>query len=305
MNRIIAILIALIVTQATSPQEIQIKRFERNYNSLIARVEPMYDNNGDGCAVIRFFVSNTDFVIDPNMGVVKGMVLPGEIRLYVPKGTKRLTVKLKGLMPLKGYEIPVEIESKATYEAELSVSDEVVKRDKANKEQNAYVGAGYHIMSLSGPSVSLGFNIAHHNIEVGAVFGMKKTDDIYFYDSNYEVGAAYNYKSTKLQLSYGYEIKATDFLSLMPQIGGAYTIISGSEVMKGNSSSYKDAKSMSVMIAARMLVSFSNTFKLHITPEYDFGAYKDNSCKTLTDFDSTLKSWTDGFNLNVGLMYFF
>lgn len=298
------LLLLMAIAGKTAAQDIQITRFERNYTSLIGSVRPVYDNTGEACAVIRFFVRDAEFVIEPNLGVLKSETLPGEIRLYVPQGTKRLTVRHKNLMPLNGYEIPIKIEPKVTYDAELSVTDEALNRHKANKGHNVYVSAGYNILSLSGPSVALGFDINHHNIEAGAVFGLNKTDDWYFYDADSNVKAAYNYKAIRIQLRYGYDLKATDFFSIMPQIGGAYNLYSGSEVVKGNSN-YDSANSMSVLAAVRIVASFNDNFKLHITPEYDFGVYKDDNCKMLSDLDSTFKSWTEGFNLNIGLIYFF
>lgn len=288
----------LAIMNYLSAQDIQITKFERNYTSLIASVKPVYDNAGDACAVIRFFVRDKDFIIEPNLGVLKKENLPGEIRLYVPKGTKRLNVRYKNLMPLIGYVIPERVESKVTYDVKV----EVIEGGK--KEHNVFVGAGYNITSISGPSLAVGFDINHHIIELGAVIGLNKTDDIYFYDSSSSVKAAYNYKAIRTQLRYGYDIEVADFFSVQPQVGFAYNYYSGTEVVKGKSD-YGSASSMSGMIGARLVASLSDNFKLHITPEYDFGIYKDDNCKKLSDFDNSFKSWTDGFNLNIGLMFFF
>lgn len=306
MKKLIILLLLTAVTGQLMAQDIQITRFERNYTSLIASVKPVYDNTGEACAVIRFFVRGTDFVIEPNLGVLKKETLPGEIRLYVPKGTKRLTVRKQGLMPLNGYEIPIAIESKVTYDVEMEITDEAMGRNRANKGHNVYAGIGYNVTSISGPSITLGFDVSHHNIEVGAVYGLNKTDDLYFYDKNSDVAGAFNYKAVRIQMRYGYDFSITDFLSVMPQVGVAYNLISGNEVVKGTGSSdFESANSMSVLGAVRMVVSFNNRFKLHMTPEYDFGVYKDNNCKRIADFDKTFKSWTEGFNINIGLMFFF
>lgn len=304
MKKITILLVLLAVTGQLMAQDIQITKFERNYTSLIASTNPVYDNTGEACAVLRFFVRDTDFIIEPNLGVLKRDILPGEIRLYVPKGTKRLTVRQKNWMPLTGYEIPVQIEPKVTYDVEISITEEALRRNKANKGHNVYVGAGYNVVSISGPSVVLGFDVNHHNIELGAVFGLNKTDDLYFYDANSSVSEAYNYKAIRIQLRYGYDFKVTDFFSVMPQAGVAYNILNGKEVVSG-SGNYKSASSLSALLVLRLVASFNDRFKLHITPEYDFGLSKNNNCKILSDFDSTFKSWTDGFNLNIGLMYFF
>lgn len=300
---LVSVLLLATVCQLKA-QDIQITRFERNYTNLAASTNPVYDNTGEACALIRFLVRDKDFTIEPNMGMMRQDHLKGEIRMYVPKGTKRLTVRKNGYMPLVGYEIPVTIEPKVTYDVELSITDEAVKRRKANKGHNVYVGAGYNILSISGPSVALGFDINHHNIELGAVFGLNKTDDMYLYDANSNVTGAYYYKATRIQLRYGYDFRLTDFFSVTPQIGGAYNIYSGTEVVNG-STGYDSANSFSIFGAVRFVASFTDRFKMHITPEYDFGVGKNDNYKVLSDFDSTFKSWTDGFNLNIGLIYFF
>ena len=304
MKKILVFMLLLATASQLKAQDIQITKFERDITNLKASTEPVYDNTGEACALIRFLVSGKDYTIEPNLGMMKQEVLPGEIRIWVPKGTKRLTVRKQDRMPLTGYEIPVVIEPKVTYDVELSITEEALKRNKANKGHNVYVGAGYNIISISGPSVALGFDFNHHNIELGAVFGVNKTDDLYFYDSSTNVNAAYNYKAIRIQLRYGYDFKVTDFFSVMPQVGGAYNLYSGNEVLN-SSSNYDSANSMSIIGAVRLLTSFNDRFKLQITPEYDFGVYKDKNCKMIYDFDKDFKSWTSGFNLNIGLIYFF
>lgn len=304
MKKILIGLLLMVAVSEMNAQDIQVARFERNYTSLIASTNPVYDNTGEACAVIRFFVRDDGFIVEPNMGMMKQETKPGEIRMWVPKGTKRLTIRNGNWMPLIGYEIPVVIEPKVTYEAEISITDEALQRNKANKNHNVYVGAGYNITSISGPSVALGFDINHHNIELGAVFGLNKTDDLYFYDNNQNVTGAYNYQAIRIQLRYGYDIKVTDFFSVMPQVGGAFNILKGNEVIKGNSN-YDSGNSFAAIGALRLVASFSNRFKLHITPEYDINITRNDNCWWLAKYDSTINNWTEGFNLNIGLMFFF
>ena len=97
-------------------QDIQIRKIERNYRSLISSMHPEYDNNGTACALLRCYVRGDDTAIEPNLGVLKSEILSGEIRLWVPVGTKRITVRMNGKMPLIGYNIPIDIESKVDYD---------------------------------------------------------------------------------------------------------------------------------------------------------------------------------------------
>ena len=307
--RYVIMLVVLSLATAARAQDIQITKFERNYTSLIASMNPVYDNAGEVCAVIRFFMRGSDFLIEPNLGVLKTETLPGEIRMWVPKGTKRITVRHPGMMPLTGYEIPVKIVSKVTYEATIEVTERSKPRQQKghqrDKNYHLYVGAGFNAISITGPSATVGFSIKQHQIEAGFVYGLNKSDEFYFYGTDADVIAAYHYQAYRVSLRYGYEFKATDFLSVVPQIGVAYNTLNGKSVSGINSrSAYSVANSLSALGAVRLVYGLNEHFKLQVTPEYDFGIAKDNNCKILNDY-KTIKSWTVGFSLNVGMMVSF
>ena len=104
-------------------QDIQITQFEANPTNLVASMYPEYDNTGTACAVIRFLVRETGFSIQGNLGIVKLDSLPGEIRVWIPQGTKRITVRHNHYLPLDGYVIPVRIESKMAYDAVIEAKN--------------------------------------------------------------------------------------------------------------------------------------------------------------------------------------
>ena len=292
--------LALMSIVQLQAQDIKVTTFERNVTSLIASMDPVYAISGEACAVIRFFVREDGFEIEPNLGVLKREDRTGEIRLWVPMGTKRLTIRHAGSMPLTGYEIPVVLEPKVTYDATV----EIVK--KPLTDVHFFIGAGYNVMSISGPSVALGLDISHHVIELDGVFGMSKTDDWYFYNSSGNAIAAYNYKAIRLGLRYGYDVKASDTFSIIPQVGAAYNSMSGEAVGTiVQNGTYQSASSISALVAVRLAVALGKNFRLQATPEYNFGLSKDNVCKLVSDNDTTFKSWTDGFSLNIGLMVYF
>ena len=313
MKKIIAIwLLLLVVAGELKAQDIQVKRFERNYTSLIASMNRVYDNAGEACALLRFFVRDADFAIEPNLGVLKREELVGEIRLYVPRGTKRLTIRKQGKMPLVGYEIPVKLEPKVTYDVELAVNEGTTSNDdkppvskSSEKRHVFYAGVGYNIMAVSGPSVVFGFDINHHNIELSGVYGLNKTDDLYFYGNNDSHMAAYNYQAAKMHLKYGYDFKVADFFSIMPMAGASYNLYFGKEIVTSGLSGLDMANSISVVGTLRLVASFTDRLKLYVTPEYHFAVYKDANCKEISDSDNTFKSWSDGINLNASIVYFF
>lgn len=299
-TKIVLLLVALTSSLGLKAQDIQVTKFEQNFTSLIARMHQETDNTGEACAVLRCYVRGKGFTIEPNLGVLKVEKLEGEIRLWVPQGTKRLTIRHTGSKPLIGYEIPVKIETKTDYDIEIDAR----KIDKP-KEHNVYVSAGYNIVSISGPSVAIGVTVNHHNIELGAVYGLNKTDDLFFYNQSGNVTAGYNYSVVRAHLRYGYEIPLSDYFSMTPQVGLAYHGYSGKSVVNSNNTNYKSANSMSLFGGLKFTVSVSDTFKFYLTPEYNAAIYKDDNCKVISSNDDTMKNWHTGFNLNVGIMVYF
>lgn len=284
-------------------QDIRVTQFERNYTSLIASMDAVYDNSGEACAVIRFFVRDEAFEIEPNLGFLKKETRTGEIRLWVPTATKRITVRYQGAIPLNSYEIPATLEPKATYDAVLEIR--APQKEKKASNNHFFFGAGYNVMSISGPSVTLGGNLNHHIIQADAVYGLGKSDEWYFYGSNGEVFAANSYQAFRTTLRYGYEIMASDYFGFIPMIGGAFNIFSGKAVdgvSKNNT--YNSANSISLVGALGIELAFNEHIRLQVTPEYDFGISKSNLCKKVGENDSKFKSWTDGFNLNLTLLVY-
>lgn len=151
---LIAIVLAMPLKSIAQGKKIQISKFGMG-NSLIASMNTVLDNNGEACAVIRFWYSGSDYIIQPNLGVLKMETEPGETRLWVPRGTTRVTVRHNEDQPLRSYTIPMRIESKTDYYAEISLTEGRV----VNHENHVYIGAGYNIMSLSGPSLTVGANL--------------------------------------------------------------------------------------------------------------------------------------------------
>ena len=299
--------IATVATAQSRRQEIQISQFEHNQLDLGARMNPVLDRNGDACARIKFHVRDTSFVVTSNMGVLKRETELGVISVWVPQGTKRLTVRHEGVLPLV-YNIPVPIVSKTGYKAVLEVVDESVVRNvqKSRLLYKAYIGAGFNVTAISGPSVAVGLMVNHHQIEVGAVYGLNKSDELYFYNSEGSLVAGHQYNAIRAQLRYGYEIALNDMVSLTPQVAGAYNAIIGTAADGASGSTlYKNANSLTVGGAVSLSVSLTKNIGLYMTPEFDVAAYKDNTCKIISEADNSVKNWSEGFNLNVGLRIMF
>lgn len=305
----ITVLMLAFVLQADAQKKIRVTNFERNMTSLIGSMNQVLDNTGEACAVLRLRMPDDGFEVEPNLGIVRKETKIGELLLWIPVGTKRLTIRHYGVMPLAGYEIPFRLEPKVTYDAEVEILEYGkgnIGRSYEERNLHGYIGAGYNVMAISGPSAIIGLDYKHHVIEVGAIYGLNKTDDMFFYNSDGNLKAAYNYQAFRVSLRYGYEIEIDKMFSVTPQIGAAYNIMSGTAIQSSTSSSpYQSTGSISGLAAVRLTVNLSKQIGLNVTPEYDLGLYKENICKLIGENSKKFKNWTEGFCLNVGMMVSF
>ena len=334
MRRIFYIAALLAVAGYAAAQDIRITRFERCFTCIGASMNPVYDNTGKACALIRFAVRDTSMVIEPNNGYVKREALLGEIRLYVPVTTRRLTLRAAGLKPLRDYEIPERLESKVTYDAdvetvtisrmeetvkenepiEMTVGEkqEIVKDSRVKSRDNniyPYIAPGWNVLPLNGPELALGVDINHHVIELSGVYGLKKTEPLFYYSAqttDERPIAAWQYADIRGSLSYGYDMMLKSApVSAVPMIGVTGSYFRGINYMGIQTGEYKKASSMSAFAALRLKWSPTKHVGLYVTPRYDLNVYRSNTCKLISFYDGKLKGWTKGLNLSAGVMLSF
>lgn len=286
-------------------QEIRITDFQQCMECIMGRMEPVTDNNGNPCAVIRFYVNDNAFDIDRQYAL-KTDTLIGEIRMWVPTDTRHITIRHKGVHPLVRWGIPVRLQAKATYEATIDIAA-AGNEERKQKTNPLYFDLGYSLLPLSGPSAALGLLYNHHNVEFDYTYGIGKTDDLFFYDNNKEVVAAYSYSMMNIQAKYGYEIPIAKWLSVIPQAGIRYNCGRGKEVsgIRNSNSKYHVAHSFSAVGALKVGLKINSHFWLYVIPEYSVSISKGQNCKWVSEFDSTFKGWCDGIGLNAGISIFF
>lgn len=104
--------------------EINVKSFRVLENDIDARVNaPIMDFNGDLSAIIKVVTTQTGFTFDCGQaGVVKTINKPAEIWVYVPFGTKHLTITHARLGILRDYIFPLPIEKASVYELVLATA---------------------------------------------------------------------------------------------------------------------------------------------------------------------------------------
>lgn len=96
-------------------QQFSVKKFTVLPNDVSAFIYPVYDLNGEACAAIKVTAAE-DFAFSTPLGIVKRKDSVGEILLYLPKGSRQLTIKHPQWGVLRDYRFPKALESRMTYE---------------------------------------------------------------------------------------------------------------------------------------------------------------------------------------------
>ena len=101
MFRKICLLLFLLlsVMQGVLAQEMTVKSFELLSNDIIARTSPRNDRNGTPCAVIRVGIALQGVVFDGNT-IGKPVYNTGEYLVYVPEGSRQITIRHNSYVPL-------------------------------------------------------------------------------------------------------------------------------------------------------------------------------------------------------------
>lgn len=124
MTRLLITIFFLCATAFAGAQEkstgFAVKSFRVLANDVTAFISPVRDLNDEACALIKV-VAPADFAFSTPLGIMKREDNIGEIWLYMPKGTKTLTIKHPQWGVLRDYPLGMKLDSHTTYELRLSL----------------------------------------------------------------------------------------------------------------------------------------------------------------------------------------
>lgn len=310
----------------------------RNFRENLKVIRTEYkDLNGNPAALIRFTVRDSQFEFDANLGIIAQERKTGEVNLYVPYETKRITVRHPRLGVIRDYQLPMKLSPKVTYDADIVITGSgqtaapevrpydpsptqlavpVKKTDlpqpnthkeKTPSEFHVYAGVGFNAISVMGPSAALGFSYSVFSLEGGFVYGMDKVGDVQFTASGSSTPSeAYDYSCSKAWARIGLNFDIDKF-RISPQAGATFNMISGKAVsgITNSSDYFKESYPMSIFAAVRLSYEVANHLRIHLTPQYDFSLKGDKIFEFIKQADSKLKAWGEGFGINAGVIYEF
>lgn len=298
-NKLFLTLLVVLCPLSLWSQDFRVENFQENTMDMSAATSGVKDLNGNVAALIRFAVRDNKFEFSGNIGVIKTEKKTGEVWLYVPQGTKRLTIKHPVYGVIRGYELPVALQSKTTYDAKITIT-----KVETTKKTGPWfmINAGYNIGGLSGLNFGVGGELGMFYVGADYTIGSGKTEGVaVYYDGNFR--EAYDYSASRLSLRFGVNTISDGAIRVIPQVGMSISTISGNSIGTAPTEAQFDkAYCTSALIGVSVRAMLGNTFCFYATPEYAFAVASDDVFKTIKEADSSINSWGSGFGLNVGVM---
>ena len=140
------------IPQAILAQNISVKSFYLSENDLTAMDNPVLDQNGHKCALLRVQTTQKGFAFDVGSLSVKNVdeTKVGEVWVYVPAGVKHIDIRHPQLGSLLGYNFDVEVSAGRTYIMELLTDDVQVKRSVTAQYVMFQVEPKHAVVELNG-----------------------------------------------------------------------------------------------------------------------------------------------------------
>lgn len=121
MKRILWAIVLMTCTFAVRAQQFRVRGFRQLDNDISAYISPVRDLNDEACALVKIVGGSREFAFSTPLGIVKRKNDVGEVWLYLPRGSRLITLKHPQWGVLRDYQFPRPLESRITYELSLDI----------------------------------------------------------------------------------------------------------------------------------------------------------------------------------------
>ena len=114
-----ALAICIAAALPCAAQKFSVISVNAQKNDISAFISPVRDLNGQACALLKVEAPK-EFAFSTPLGIVKRVDETGEILLYLPSGSSRITIKHPEWGVLRNYRFPTPLESRICYVMKLN-----------------------------------------------------------------------------------------------------------------------------------------------------------------------------------------
>lgn len=234
-------------------------------------------------------------------------VTPTTINNLVP-GIHRLELRKSSFVNIN-QSVQIIGDQTMSTTAEFTTKQSIQTLRDHSKKNHIYMTAGFQAGALIASNFGLGFYMpkaAGTMVEVGGLYGFAKSDEVYWYNSDYDNIGKATYSPWGVYASIGFAIKVSLRFHVTPKVSFQYI------GLKSNWTSTNDkndpargSNASTASIGCMLSYTVAPHFVISLTPEYSFAVKESNGFKEIAKHSPSIKNFDKGFNGKLGLTYYF
>lgn len=291
--------------QSIEAQELKIDYFTSSFD-ITASQFPRKDVNGVDCAMVKVLLASSNASFEGNV-IGDVAYSKSEYKVYMSEGSKFLTIKLDGFLPLKvvfkDYEVG-PLQSKSTYILKLII----VRNDNdisEFKKKNIYIEPQIQLGGMTAFGASIGGYVNHLNVEVSYMMGLSESEEVFWNSTNNaEAGSSvsYTYKPSFFGGKVGYAFYLGRPFRITPQVGVGAVSLSGTESQKSdNQLDAKNGYALNASASVKIDYLILPWLGVGVSPEYSLTLSKSDLYERVADVSSKVDGFAKGFNVRIGV----
>lgn len=291
--------------QSIEAQELKIDYFTSSFD-ITASQFPRQDVNGVDCAMVKVLVASSNASFEGNV-IGDVAYSKSEYKVYMSEGSKFLTIKLDGFLPLKvvfkDYEVG-PLQSKSTYILKLVI----VRNDNdisEFKKKNIYIEPQIQLGGMTAFGASIGGYVNHLNVEAVYMMGLSESEEVFWNNTNNaDAGSpvSYTYKPSFFGGKVGYAFYIGRPFRITPQVGVGVVSLSGTESQKSdNKLDAKNGYALNASASVKIDYLIQPWLGVGISPEYSLTLSMSDLYERVADVSSKVDGFAKGFNVRIGV----
>lgn len=302
----IIIICLFLCQQSIVGQELKIDYFTLSLSDITASQFPRQDPNGEDCAMVKVLLASSNASFEGNV-IGDVAYSKSEYKVYMSKGSKFLTIKLDGFLPLrvtfKDYAVG-PLQSKNTYILKL-----VIERNDNDisefKKKNIYIEPQIQLGGMTAVGAAVGGFVNHLNVEASFMMGLSESEEVFWNSSdNTDTGtpSSYTYKPSFFGGKVGYAFYLGRPFRITPQVGVGVISLSGTESQKGDKQlDAKNGYALNASASVKIDYLILPWLGVGISPEYALALSQSDLFERVAAVSSKVDGFAKGFNVRLGV----
>jgi len=303
---LIVIFILILGQQNIGAQELKIDFFTQSLTDIDASQFKRQDPNGEDCAMVKVQLASPNATFEGNV-IGDVAYSKSEYKVYMSKGSKYLTIKLDGFLPLEvafgDYEVG-PLQSRRTYILKLVI----VRNDNdisEFKKKNIYIEPQIQLDGMTAFGAAIGGYVNHLNVEATYMMGLSESEEVFWNNTNNaDAGSpvSFTYKPSFFGGKVGYAFYIGRPFRITPQVGVGVVSLRGTEKQKiDNQLDAKNGHALNASASVKIDYLILPWLGVGISPEYSLTLSKSDLYERVANVSSKIDRFAKGFNIRVGV----